>query len=151
MEDFYRDARRRHGVLMDGDEPVGGRWNLDAENREPPPRAGDTLGVPEPMLARRRTTSTPRSGPTWTGGSATATSRSSATTARDGSPPPATRRWPRSTTSSTDRLPSFGAYEDAVLDGDPWMAHSLVSAPLNLGLLDPLEVVRRAEEAYRAR
>ncbi len=37
-----------------------------------------------------------------------------------------------------------------MLEGDPWMAHSLVSAPLNLGLLDPLEVVRRAESAYLA-
>ena len=50
----------------------------------------------------------------------------------------------------TERLANFGAYEDAVLEGDPWMAHSLVSAPMNLGLLDPLEVVRRAEAAYLA-
>ena len=49
LEDFYRDARRRHGVLMDGDEPVGGRWNLDAENREPAPRGRETLGVREPL------------------------------------------------------------------------------------------------------
>ena len=34
MEDFYRDARRRTGVLMAADgEPVGGRWNLDTDNR----------------------------------------------------------------------------------------------------------------------
>ena len=46
------------------------------------------------------------------------------------------------------RLPTFGPYEDAVLSGDHWMAHSLLSAPLNLGLLDPLEVVRAAEDAY---
>src|SRR5688500_362495 len=38
MEDFYRDARRRLGVLMDGEDPAGGRWNFDAENREPPPK-----------------------------------------------------------------------------------------------------------------
>lgn len=38
MEDFYRWQRRRLGYLMDGDEPVGGRWNLDHENREPPPK-----------------------------------------------------------------------------------------------------------------
>ena len=48
MEDFYRDARRRTGVLMEGAEPVGGRWNFDAENREPPPKGATTLGVPEP-------------------------------------------------------------------------------------------------------
>src|SRR5690349_12158446 len=47
LEDFYRDARRRHDVLMDGDEPAGGRWNFDADNREPPPKR-DTLGVAEP-------------------------------------------------------------------------------------------------------
>jgi len=45
------------------------------------------------------------------------------------------------------RLPHFGAHEDAILEADPWMAHSLLSAPMNLGLLDPLEVVRRAEDA----
>ena len=48
------------------------------------------------------------------------------------------------------RLPEFGAHEDAILEGDPWMAHSLISAPMNLGLLDPLEVVERAEAAYRS-
>ena len=49
MEDFYRDNRRRIGLLMDGAEPVGGRWNFDAENREPPPKGRRTLGLPEPV------------------------------------------------------------------------------------------------------
>ena len=49
MEDFYRDNRRRIGLLMDGAEPVGGRWNFDAENREPPPKGHRTLGLPEPV------------------------------------------------------------------------------------------------------
>ena len=53
MEDFYRDNRRRIGLLMDGAEPVGGRWNFDAENREPPPKGGRTLGLPEPDVAGR--------------------------------------------------------------------------------------------------
>ena len=47
------------------------------------------------------------------------------------------------------RLPDFGRYEDAMLTGDPWMAHSLLSVPLNLGLLDPPEVIEAAEIAYR--
>lgn len=40
MEDFYRWQRRRLDALMDGEKPAGGRWNLDEENREPPPEAG---------------------------------------------------------------------------------------------------------------
>lgn len=48
MEDFYRDTRRRLGVLMDGDEPAGGRWNFDADNREPPPKRSGSLAVSEP-------------------------------------------------------------------------------------------------------
>ena len=47
MEDFYRWQRQRFELLMDGDEPAGGRWNLDHDNREPPPKRA-TLGVPEP-------------------------------------------------------------------------------------------------------
>ena len=40
MEAFYRWQRRRLDVLMDGDDPVGGRWNFDRDNREPPPKDG---------------------------------------------------------------------------------------------------------------
>jgi deoxyribodipyrimidine photolyase-related protein len=47
-----------------------------------------------------------------------------------------------------ERLDLFGPYEDAALTGDWAMSHSLLSVPLNLGLLDPLEVARAAEEAY---
>ena len=48
------------------------------------------------------------------------------------------------------RLPQFGPYEDAVLAGDWAMAHSLLSVPMNLGLLDPLEVVDACVAAYRS-
>jgi deoxyribodipyrimidine photolyase-related protein len=51
MEDFYRWQRVRLGYLMDGDEPAGGRWNFDADNREPPPRDG-TVAWPEPRRSR---------------------------------------------------------------------------------------------------
>ena len=47
LENFYRDARRRFDLLMDGNQPVQGRWNFDADNREPAPKS-DNLGVTEP-------------------------------------------------------------------------------------------------------
>ncbi len=52
MEDFYREQRRRFDVLMDGDKPVGGRWNYDEDNREPPPKNQAALHVPKPYQPR---------------------------------------------------------------------------------------------------
>ena len=54
LEDFYREQRRRFGILMDGNgEPVGGRWNYDVDNREPPPRGRTALGIEAPYSPGR--------------------------------------------------------------------------------------------------
>jgi deoxyribodipyrimidine photolyase-related protein len=37
MEWFYREMRRKTGLLMDGDKPEGGKWNYDHDNRKPAP------------------------------------------------------------------------------------------------------------------
>ena len=148
LEDFYREARRRHGVLMDGDEPVGGRWNFDEENREPPPRGEDKLRVPEPEWptedeidaeVREDLNRWERDGDVRFVGAdgprLFAATRQEALAALN--------------RFVTDRLPHFGPHEDAVMAKDHWMAHSLLSAPTNLGLLDPMEAVEAAEAAYR--
>lgn len=147
MEDFYRDSRRRMGVLMDGDQPVGGRWKFDTDNREPPPRSG-SLGLPEPEWpeeddidheVRADLDRWQRDGhATFLGSDGPrrfAAGRGAALGALDD--------------FIANRLAAFGPHEDAMLSGDSWMAHSLLSAPMNLGLLDPIEVVRRAEDAFR--
>ena len=58
MEDFYRDQRRRFDVLMDDDKPVGGRWNNDEENREPPPKNQTALDVRSPTNPWKATSTT---------------------------------------------------------------------------------------------
>ena len=148
MEDFYRDVRRFHGLLVDGGQPVGGSWNYDHENRSGPPRRTTRLDVEEPwwpveddidaqvredldrMARDEGFEFTGEDGP-----------RRFAVTRREALS--ALRRF------LTTRLDTFGTYEDAMLAQDPWMAHSLLSAPQNLGLLDPLEVARRAEQHGR--
>ena len=47
QEFFYRDMRRRHQVLMNGRDPVGGQWNFDVENRRGYPASGPGA-IPEP-------------------------------------------------------------------------------------------------------
>lgn len=48
-----------------------------------------------------------------------------------------------------ERLKYFGDYQDAMIEGKPWMFHSHISFYLNCGLLEPLECVHLAEKAYR--
>ncbi|OLR91341.1 cryptochrome/photolyase family protein [Actinokineospora bangkokensis] len=144
MEDFYRDQRTRFGILMDGDAPAGGTWNLDADNREPPPKNGD-LGVPRPYR--------PREDAVDERVRADLDNYDLDTVGEDGPRLfPVTRQEAlRALQRFLDtRLTRFGPYEDAILEGDWAMSHSLLSVPLNLGLLHPLELVQAAEERYRS-
>lgn len=144
MEDFYRAQRRRFDVLMDGREPVGGRWNYDPENRESPPKKVTDLGVPAPYrpreddideqvrrdLDRMNLDTVGMDGP-----------RLFAVTPTEAK---------HALTRFIDhRLASFGRYEDAMMGGDWAMSHSLLSVPLNLGVLHPLDAVEAAERASR--
>ena len=145
LEDWYRTVRVTHGLLMAGDAPVGGRWNLDAENRQPPPRT-PTLGLP---------------GPAWpTEDEIDASVREDLNAWQEqgtpflGSDGPrrfaVTREEARSGLMDfvSHRLAAFGPYEDAAMSGDWVMAHSLLSVPLNLGLLHPREAIDAVVAAH---
>jgi len=140
LEDFYRWQRRRFDVLMDGDDPVEGRWNFDAENREPPPKDG-VNHWPEPLRDPLDAIDTevlrhvqPH---TW------------------GAPPDGT--WATTREGALRRLhhfvqhvlPGFGPHEDAMTTASWHVGHSLLAQYLNIGLLRPAEVVAAAEQAYR--
>jgi len=144
LEFFYREQRRRHGVLMDGGEPCGGRWNYDADNREafgrdgPPPHAEPPRCEPDAItrevldLVRRRFASHPGR--------------------LDSFAWPVTREQALHALQRfvAERLAGFGRWQDALWPGEPWLWHSQLSAALNLKLLNPHEVVAAAEAAYRA-
>ena len=46
------------------------------------------------------------------------------------------------------RLPLFGKYQDAMIEGEPWMFHSHLSFYLNCSLIDPRECIEQAEQAF---
>ncbi|WP_354698317.1 (6-4) photolyase [Paraconexibacter sp. AEG42_29] len=146
MEDFYRDQRRAHRVLLDdGGEPLGGRWNFDADNRQPPPKTG--LEAPEPWApdeddidaaVRADLDALAADGVAFFGDDAP---RRYAVTPDEA----------RSALADfvDHRLRDFGPWQDAMADpSQPFLFHSLLSIPLNLGVLDPLTCVRAAEDAY---
>lgn len=142
MEYFYRDVRRQTGLLMDADQPEGGQWNYDAENRKRLPKSMATPQrfLPEPdaltqeviaLVAERFPDHFGDLDP-WV----FATTRAGAEAARDH--------------FLSDILPGFGDWQDAMAKGEPWMWHSLLSVYINSGLLDPLDVCRRAEAEWKA-
>jgi deoxyribodipyrimidine photolyase-related protein len=143
MEFFYREMRRRTGVLMEGDQPVGGQWNYDADNREafdrdgpgllPAPRSFAPDALTHEVLdeVNRRFAAHPGD--------------------------LAAFDWPVTAAQAREaledfiahRLADFGRYQDALWEGEPWLYHSRLSAAMNLKLLDPREVVTAAEQAWR--
>lgn len=141
MEFFYRDMRRKHGILMDGNQPEGGKWNYDSQNRKP---ASGGLFIPKPhftepdsitrevmkLVASRFSDHFGDLEPFYF-----AVTREQALKVLEN--------------FVAERLPHFGDFQDAMLEGQPWMYHSHISFYLNCGLLNPLEVVREAERAYR--
>ena len=146
MEDFYRETRRRLGVLVEGGLPVGGRWTFDSKPGEPPmaarPDAGEPWWPAEDAIdaeVRADLDALAAEGVPFAG--------------EDGPRRFAATRAEALTVLAdfvTYRLPRFRRSADTVGGEERWMSNSVLTAPLNLGLLHPIEVVRAAEEAYAA-
>lgn len=142
LEYFYRELRRKHDVLMQGKDPAGGQWNYDSDNRGsfgkkgPGELPGYKSFSPDHITAEvldeveRRFAEHPGSLENfdWP------VTRSDALVALED--------------FIENRLENFGDYQDAMWTEEPYLFHSRLSAALNLKLLNPREVVQRAELAY---
>ena len=142
MEFFYREMRRRTGLLMTTHgEPEGNRWNFDPENRKRLPVRLEIPGIaafpPDEItqqvidLVRQR----------FTDGFAET----------DGFGFPVTPGDAEAALADfiAHRLPGFGDWQDAMRAEAPTLFHAVISPALNIGLLDPLPVCRAVEAAYR--
>ncbi|MGF1554206.1 MAG: cryptochrome/photolyase family protein [Paracoccaceae bacterium] len=142
LEDFYRMLRRETGWLMDSDQPVGGAWNFDQDNRA-------SFGTGGPGDVPRRLRSEP-------GETTRAVIRTverlfpDAYGTLDGFAEPVTREDALAHLADfvEHRLASFGTYQDAIAAGHSTLWHSRLSLALNLKLLDPREVCLSAIQAY---
>ncbi len=143
MEYFYREMRRRHGVLMEGAQPAGGQWNYDAENRQgfgpqgpgfvPPPTRFTPDAITEEVLREVRERFAGHPGEL----------------AEFGWPVQRSQALQVLREFIDERLPHFGRWQDALWEGQPWLYHSHLSVALNLKWLHPREVIAAAEEAWR--
>ncbi|MEO1967317.1 MAG: cryptochrome/photolyase family protein [Sphingomonadaceae bacterium] len=140
MEFFYREMRKKTGLLIKDGKPVGGQWNYDPDNRKPPKEG---LSAPQRPLFEPDTITNDvialvedRFGDHFG--------------ALDAFGWPVTRDQAEQAADAffAERIEHFGPYQDAMVAGEDQLYHSLVSTSLNLGLLDPLDLCRRAEQAY---
>ena len=142
LEFFYRDMRRQHAVLMDADDtPEGGRWNFDAENRK---RLPPGTAIPKP----------PRFPPDATTRAVMALVGSKFAEHFGDLDDFALPVTPEQALIALQdflahRLASFGDWQDAMKAGESTLFHSLISTSLNVGLLEPLDICRAVEAAWR--
>jgi deoxyribodipyrimidine photolyase-related protein len=141
MEFFYREMRKKWHFLMDGDKPVGDKWNFDSSNRKALPK-----GMSPPLPSKFEPDAITRDVLTLVAENFSdhfgkledfhfATTRDQALVVLH--------------EFVAQRLIHFGDYQDAMVQGEPWMYHSHIGFYLNCGLLTPKEVIEQAENAYR--
>lgn len=141
MEYFYREMRRKTGLMMEGDKPAGGKWNYDHDNRKPASgdmlRAGPMQFAPDEITQEVLDLVEARFGDNF--GNLRpfhfAVTRAQALRALDH--------------FATSLLEGFGDYQDAMLQDDKFLHHSLLSPYLNIGLLNPVEICQRVVEEWK--
>ncbi len=153
MEYFYRQGRQRFNILMEGDQPVGGQWNYDKDNRQPPKGKLNTPSAkwfePDDITLEVIDTVNNLKIPTY----GLEISHTNQTNSSKSVP----FHWGVTRTQALEvldwfihvRLANFGPYQDAMVIGEETMWHSMISPYLNIGLLHPLEVVQAAQKAYQ--
>ncbi len=143
MEHFYRKMRKDTGWLMEGNEPAGGTWNYDADNRGAFGKAGPGL-VPDPLrfepdeITRQTIRDIRESIPNLPGSSESfgwAVTPDQAQQVLDH--------------FISHLLPNFGLRQDAMWTDEPWLFHALLSPAMNLQLIDPRVAIEAAEAAWK--
>jgi deoxyribodipyrimidine photolyase-related protein len=138
MDQFYAWMRKRFDILMDGGAPVGGVWSFDKENRKVP--RGERPPPPVWFPPDPTTDAALAEVESWGIGWGAARPFG----------------WPVTRAQAlhalerfiAERLPRFGDFEDAMVEGQAILWHAALSPALNLGLLQPMECVQAAVDAW---
>lgn len=142
MESFYREMRKKFDVLMDGKEPITGKWNYDHDNRN---KLKDPILLVPPKVFKKDV-------------SEILDLLQKMDVKTIGSCDPKHFEWPVSREESlelityfcTKLLSNFGEYQDAMYTGDKFLFHSRLSFAMNTKMLSPLEVVQEVEKYWLA-
>jgi deoxyribodipyrimidine photolyase-related protein len=143
MESFYRYMRKKHHVLMNGNDPLTGKWNYDEDNRKKLPA---THKATTPFIFSNDVAEI-------------SNELKKANIKTIGNIDSKNFIWPISRVQSlqlldffvTECLPLFGTYQDAMTPNDWSLYHSRLSFSLNTKLISPLEVINKAIDEWKKR
>lgn len=142
MEFFYREMRKRYKILLEDDgTPIGGEWNFDKENRKPPTgikKIPTRLSFKKDEITNNVLALVAETFPQNFG---TLEPFHFAVTRE--------QALKEAAHFIEHCLPFFGDFQDAMLAGEAFLYHSLLSSYLNVGLLLPLEICQMSETAYK--
>lgn len=143
MESFYRHMRQKYDLLMNRNEPVGGLWNFDQDNRN---RYDSKVPLPKPLVFTHDLSEiknmidamhVPYFGNVEAAKVALPLSRKEGLKLID--------------YFCENLLPHFGTYEDAMLQEHKSLFHSRLSFALNVKLISPKEVINQAILSWQHR
>ena len=143
MESFYRYMRKKHNVLMQGDQPLTGQWNYDSENRKKLPVNHKPTN---PLVFNNDVTKM-------------VTEIQKGNIKTIGNIDAENFVWPINRKQSLELLdffvaeclPLFGSYQDAMTPNEWSLYHSRLSFSMNIKLISPLEVIQKATEEWEKR
>ena len=140
MEEFYRHMRKKFSILMEGEKPIGGKWNYDVDNRKRWDGSPSSTQDFRPSHNHEKIFLEINDENIEYFGESQATDF----------------RWPISRDESIELLENFiekdllyfGDFQDALHDENWRLFHSFLSFSLNTKMLSPIEVIKKAEDAY---
>jgi deoxyribodipyrimidine photolyase-related protein len=140
LETFYRELRKKTGYLMADGKPIGDVWNYDKENRKSLPKNVFIPTIPEvkPDVITQEVIEFVKN---YLPDNFGRLDQFGYAVTRD-------RALELAQAFIETRLANFGAYEDAIKVGEPFLFHSVLSPYLNNGLLLPQELCEIAIAAY---
>ena len=140
MADFYKFQRKRLNLLMDGDQPLGGKWSYDEDNRKKIPK---DLFSEIPKLSKFRRNLIEQDAVEYVN-----KKFSSNLGNIDDLIYPTTHAAAKKWLDDflNNRFSLFGDYEDAILKGENWLWHSVLTPVLNIGLITPHQIIEAAKK-----
>lgn len=140
MASFYIQQRKKLNLLLDGDKPLGGKWSFDGENRKAVPKGLSLPSLPASNENKYVKEAREYVSNHFMGHPGSTTHFIYPVTHQEAS------AWLDDFIEY--KLHLFGDYEDAILQNEHVLFHSVLTAPLNIGLLNPAEIIDRVMEAH---